>query len=379
LTFLVVLVLAAVAQAQTFTVLYNFTGSSDGGYPYGGLVQDADGNLYGAANVGGASNFGVVFKVDPQGTETVLYSFAGGTDGESPYGGVILDTAGNLYGTTYKGGASNYGTVFKVSKAGKETVLHSFAGGSADGCNPGGGLILDAKGNLYGDTQLCGASNYGTVFKVSKAGKETVPHSFAGGSSDGAEPFYGSLLMDKKGNLYGVTEHGGTGEGCNLNCGVLYRLSKSGTLTVLHSFANAPDGSFPFGTPVMDGKGNLFGTTDAGDPDQVGIVWKVSKNEHETILHSFSYSGGDGEIPVGGVVLDAKGNLYGTTEGGGASGDGTIYKLSKTGKETILHSFAGSDGEYPFDSVVRGANGNLYGTAAYGGSGSYGVVWKLTP
>src|SRR5208283_1474223 len=169
LTFLVVLVLAAVAQAQTFTVLYNFTGSSDGGYPYGGLVQDADGNLYGAANVGGASNFGVVFKVDPQGTETVLYSFAGGTDGESPYGGVILDTAGNLYGTTYKGGASNYGTVFKVSKAGKETVLHSFAGGSADGCNPGGGLILDAKGNLYGDTQLCGASNYGTVFKVSKA------------------------------------------------------------------------------------------------------------------------------------------------------------------------------------------------------------------
>ncbi len=148
LTFLVVLVLAAVAQAQTFTVLYNFTGSSDGGYPYGGLVQDADGNLYGAANVGGASNFGVVFKVDPQGTETVLYSFAGGTDGESPYGGVILDTAGNLYGTTYKGGASNYGTVFKVSKAGKETVLHSFAGGSADGCNPGGGLILDAKGNL---------------------------------------------------------------------------------------------------------------------------------------------------------------------------------------------------------------------------------------
>jgi uncharacterized repeat protein (TIGR03803 family) len=111
----------------------------------------------------------------------------------------------------------------------------------------------------------------------------------------------------------------------------------------------------------------------------VGIVWKVSKNEHETILHSFSYSGGDGEIPVGGVVLDAKGNLYGTTEGGGASGDGTIYKLSKTGKETILHSFAGSDGEYPFDSVVRGANGNLYGTAAYGGSGSYGVVWKLTP
>ena len=249
-------------------------------------------------------------------------------DGESPYGGVILDTAGNLYGTTYKGGASNYGTVFKVSKAGKETVLHSFAGGSADGCNPGGGLILDAKGNLYGDTQLCGASNYGTVFKVSKAGKETVPHSFAGGSSDGAEPFYGSLLMDKKGNLYGVTEHGGTGEGCNLNCGVLYRLSKSGTLTVLHSFANAPDGSFPFGTPVMDGKGNLFGTTDAGDPDQVGIVWKVSKNEHETILHSFTPGGVDGVNPAYSLVLDSAGNVYGTTESGGSSNQGVVFEIT---------------------------------------------------
>jgi uncharacterized repeat protein (TIGR03803 family) len=377
-------VIAPSAQAQTFTVLYNFTGGSDGGYPYGGLIQDANGNLYGTTSAGGASNYGTVFKVTPTGTETVLYSFAGGSDGKYPYAGVILDSEGNVYGTTYQGGASNDGTVFKVNASGGESVLHSFTGGTTDGCNPGSGLIFDSQGNLYGDTQLCGASNYGTVFEVTPAGQETVLHSFAAGMTDGAEPFYGSLLLNN-GYLYGVTQHGGTGNGCNLNCGVLFKLSMSGTLTVLHSFANSPDGSFPFGTPVMDAEGSIYGTTEAGDQDELGIVWKMNRNGTETILHSFFGGAEDGAAPEGGVVLDSQGgaavggNLYGTSEAGGASGNGIVYKLSKAGELTILHSFAGPEGEWPFDSLVRDAQGNLYGTASGGGSGSSGTVWKLTP
>jgi uncharacterized repeat protein (TIGR03803 family) len=199
-------VASQLAQAQTFSVLYNFN-FTDGAVPYATLALDAAGNLYGTTQVGGASGTGTVFKVDASGTETVLYSFSGGVDGGYPLAGLVLDTAGNLYGTTESGGTSNAGTVFKVTKTGVETVLHSFE--VADGCDPSGGLIRDAAGNLYGTTYACGSSNYGTVFKVSKTGKETTLHNFAGPPNDGAYPSYASLLMDTKGNLYGVTEQVG--------------------------------------------------------------------------------------------------------------------------------------------------------------------------
>jgi len=383
LALVVVLVLGLVTiqsvQAQTFKVLYNFTGSADGGSPYGSLVRDTVGNLYGTTEAGGAAGAGTVFKVNKGGTYTVLYRFKGGPDGANPYVGVIRDAAGNLYGTTANGGASGLGTVFKLTKTGKEKVLYSFAGGS-DGCYPYGGLLRDAAGNLYGTTEVCGASGVGTVFKLTNTGKETVLHSFAGGSSDGEFPSFTSLLMDTSGNLYGVAEQGGTD-----NLGVVYKLSKSGKLKVLYSFAGGTsDGCDVFGTPFMDAEGNLYGTANACGSAHVGIVWKVSQKGKETVLHNFTAGSSDGAEPIAGVIMDANGNLYGDTYQGGSANLGTVYKLNKTGKVTLLHTFTGPDGDYPYSGVIRDSAGNLYGTTLHGGSGQQcqngcGTVWKLQP
>jgi uncharacterized repeat protein (TIGR03803 family) len=367
------------AQAQTFKVLYNFKGAKDGANPYAPLISDGSGNLYSTAEAGGASGAGTVFKVDKSGKETVLYSFTGGADGANPFAGLVRDTAGNLYGATAYGGASGVGTVFKLSKTGKETVLHSFAGGTSDGCYPFGGLLQDTAGNLYGTTEVCGASGVGTVFKISKAGKETILHSFAGGSTDGEFPSFTSLLMDANDNLYGIAEQGGTS-----NLGVVYKLSKAGKLTVLHSFAGGTtDGCDAFGTPAMDSAGNLYGTANACGSSEVGIVWKVSKKGKETVLHNFTAGPSDGAEPVAGVVMDAEGNLYGDTYQGGSANLGTVYKLNTKGKITLLHTFTGPDGDYPYAGVLRDASGNLYSTTIYGGSGQTckngcGTVWQIT-
>ncbi len=388
LTFAVVLWLGGVAtpsaQAQTFTVLYNFSGSPDGAYPYAGVLRDSAGNLYGTTTVGGSSNQGTVFKVDTSGTETVLHSFSG-ADGISPYAGVIMDAMGNLYGTTQNGGTGCSGTgcgvVFKLDTSGKETVLHQFTG-DPDGDYPFG-LIQDAKGNLYGATAVGGTTGvFGTVFKVSKSGKETVLHSFTGASSDGAFPYLAGVLMDTKGDLYGDTFEGGKYPSSG---GVVYKLGKNGTLTVLHSFGNGTDGFEPYGTPVMDKQGNLYGTTYRGGSSGYGTVWKVSKKGKETLLHSFAGGTSDGAWPEAGVILDAKGNLYGITTAGGSGaacgeyGCGTVYKLGKNGRLTLLHSFTGSDGDYPIGGLILDAKGNLYGTAYGGGNDGYGTVWELTP
>jgi uncharacterized repeat protein (TIGR03803 family) len=367
------------AQAQTFKVLYNFTGAPDGGYPYGGLVRDEAGNLYGTTETGGANGAGTVFKVDKSGKETVLYSFAGGSDGANPFAGVVRDAEGNLYGTTANGGPSSAGTVFKVSKTGKETLLYSFLGGS-DGCYPFGGLLRDSAGNLYGTTEVCGAFGVGTVFKVSKTGKETILHSFAGGEKDGEYPSFTTLIMDSKGVLYGVTEEGGA-----INLGTVYKLTKSGKLTVLHSFnGGTTDGCDVFGTPAMDKGGNLYGTANACGSSGAGMVWKVTPKGTETVLHNFASGASDGSEPVAGVILDAKGNMYGDTYQGGSSNLGTAYKLSKKGAITVLHTFDGSEGSYLYAGVIRDASGNLYGTSLYGGRGDgcnngCGTVWKLVP
>jgi uncharacterized repeat protein (TIGR03803 family) len=375
------------AQAQTLSVLHKFAGKPDGAGPFAGLVRDAAGNLYGTTVYGGSTGdpgYGVVFKVDSSGAETVLYSFTGAADGAYPYGGLVQDTAGNLYGTTVQGGAygcSGYGcgTVFKVSTKGKETVLYNFMGGSSDGCYPDAALVRDSAGNLYGTTRSCGASGYGTVFRVSQGGTEAVLHSFVGGASDGAIPLWGGLLMDTKGNLYGVTEAGG-GTGCidAYGCGVVYRLNKNGVLTVLHGFAGGTtDGCTPYGTPALDAKGNLYGTTDACGSFGYGTVWKVNTQGVETVLHNFARGSRNGVAPYAGVVIDAEGNLYGTTSFGGAFDHGALYELGKQGKFTALYSFSGLSRK-PIGAVIRDAKGNLYGTA-FEGVSSGGTVWKLTP
>ena len=367
------------AQAQSFTVLHDFTGSPDGSTPYGSLIRDQAGNLYGTTEAGGASGAGTIFKVDKSGTLTVLYSFKGGSDGANPFAELLRDASGNLYGTTANGGTAGLGTVFKLSKTAKEAVLYSFAGGTTDGCYPYGGLLRDSAGNLYGTTEVCGASGVGTVFKLTKAGKESILHSFAGGSSDGEFPSFTSLIMDTKGNFYGVAEQGGTS-----NLGVVYKLSKSGKLGILHSFAGGTsDGCDVFGTPATDVAGNLYGTANSCGSAQVGIVWKVSTKGKETVLHNFTAGSSDGSEPVAGVIMDAKGNLYGSTYQGGSANLGTIYKLNKSGTITLLHTFTETDGDYLYAGVLRDASGKLYGTTIYGGTGNQcnngcGTVWQIT-
>jgi uncharacterized repeat protein (TIGR03803 family) len=361
-------------QARVFHTLYNFTGGKDGGTPSAGLTRDSKGNLYGTTFWNGSSGWGTVFKVDANGTETVLYNFTGGADGANPTAGLILDSKGNLYGTTEFGGSANWGTVFEIDPHGKETVLHSFAGGVADGCYPFQGVVRDKAGNLYGTTEQCGASTKGVVFEVNSQGVETVLHNFAGGASDGSSPVSGSLLRDTLGNLYGTTEMGGTS-----GQGVVYKLGKNG-LKVLHSFAGGTkDGCFPFGSVSMDKTGNLYGTASQCGASNNGVVWKLNKKGAETVLHSFAGGSKDGMLPEAGVILDATGNLYGNTQGGGAGGAGTVYRLSSTRRLTLLHSFTGSDGQSPLGSLTLDAKGKLYGTTTGGGTGSNGTVWKLTP
>lgn len=380
-TFLVVLGLAALAQAQTFTTLYSFTGGSDGGNANAGVIQDRAGNLYGTTVAGGdlscnaPSGCGVVYKLNTAGTETVLHAFAGyPLDGAYPRTPVTRDSRGNIYGTAVGGGSYDYGAVFKIDTAGNEKVLYSFTGGS-DGCDPYQGLVRDKAGNLYGTTWSCGSSDWGTIFKVDSAGNFTILHSFAGYPSDGASPYLGHLMMDKSGNLYGVTTAGG-----NTGCGVLYKLSKNGTLTVLHSFARGPsDGCYPVGSVVQDKAGNLYGTTYDCGANSAGTIWKVSKTDNETILHNFYYGPSDGCWPQAGVARDSKGNLYGATTGCPANKRGAVYELSTTGTLTVLHSFDYLSG--PIGEVLRTTKGTLFGTTLDGGSGDCnrlgcGTVWS---
>src|SRR5579862_6914881 len=262
------------AHARGLKVLYNFAGSSDGGDPYASLIRDSAGNLYGTADYGGTAFAGVVFKVAPDGTETALYSFSGGADGAQPFSALVRDTAGNLYGTSTMGGSANAGVVFKLDPGGTETVLHNFIGG-ADGTTPTGGLLEDKAGNFYGTASQGGTSNAGVLFEISAKGKYSILHTFTGATNDGKYPTYTSLLKDSAGNLYGVTEEGGSANG-----GILYKLNeKTGMLTILHSFTGgATDGCNVLGTPFIDKNGNFYGTTSSCGTSSLGTVWKVSAN-----------------------------------------------------------------------------------------------------
>jgi uncharacterized repeat protein (TIGR03803 family) len=377
----IMLGLAAVplaAQGQTFSVLYSFTGGADGGNPAGALIRDSEDNLYGTAPGGGDFNCspvgcGVVFKLDVTGKETVLHSFSGEAAGSSPQDGVIRDAAGNLYGTTGFGGDRTCacGVVFKLDASGKETVLHSFTGGS-DGKTASGGLIRDANGNLYGTTRFGGDPGGGTVFKVDASGKETVLYSFDGGA-DGEDPV-APVVRDPGGNLLGTTLGGGPS-----GLGTIFKLNRAGKETVLHSFTISPDGNQPGGGLIPIGE-DLYGTTEGGgDLCCDGTLYKLDKSGKETVLFSFT-GGGDALNPFAGLIHDAAGNFYGITTSGGVFNLGTVFKLDSAGKETILHSFTGgSDGATPLGSLVRDAAGNLYGTAERGGAFNFGTVFKIAP
>ena len=366
----VLLIAVQWVQAKTEKVLHSFTGGTDGANPYAGVVLDKKGNLYGMTPLGGSSYSGTVFKVSPTGTETVLYTFTGGTDGANPYGGLVLDQNGNLYGTTSGGGASGLGTVFQLTPTGTETVLHSFSGGS-DGANPYGSLIFDTQGYLCGTTYYGGTSNLGTVFKMTVSGSETLLYSFTG--ADGAHPLAG-VVVDAQNNLYGTTFGGGIGGGGN---GAVFEVSSSGAETVLYSFTGSPDGAQPKAGLILDAQGNLYGTTANGGNSVFGTVFKVTPSGTETVLYSFT-GGGDGSHPDAGLVLDALGNLYGTTSGGGSSNNGTVFRVVPSGAETVLYSFAGiPDGAYPEGGLALKGKKQLYGITYYGGTFNQGSAFKI--
>ena len=383
------------AKAQTFKTLYAFKGSPDGASPYAGsLTLDAAGNLYGTTINGGGSGdgkcnagCGTVFRLDKTGKETVLHSFGPAPDGELPISGVIRGVDGNLYGTAYWAGAYNCGAVFKITKDGQETVMYSFLGGAGNGCAPQSSLFRDAAGNLYGTT----IGN--TVFKVTSSGQETTIYNFTG-SPDGSFPL-GGLIRDALGNFYGATEIGGTtGCGGSQGCGTIFKLDSSGKETVLYRFTGGKDGAYPqFGELARDPAGNLYGMTFSGGLTEknncialgCGVVFKVAPTGKETVLYRFT-GGKDGAEPQASVIRDSAGNLYGMTQDGGdlncepPFGCGVAFKLAPSGKLTILHRFTGgNDGAGPLGGLILDKSGNIYGATLGGGVFGNGVVFKITP
>jgi uncharacterized repeat protein (TIGR03803 family) len=377
--------LASSSQAQTLITLHAFTGGADGASPQAGLIQDKAGNLYGTTAYGGVFNVGTVFKLDKSANESVLYTFTGGADGAYPFGPLVQDAAGNLYGTTLSGGdltcghSAGCGTVFKLDATGKQTVLHTFTGGT-DGVDPYGNLFRDVSGNFYGITLIGGNHNCntplgcGVVFKLDANGNETVLHTFSGGA-DGAGPSSG-VIRDAAGNLFGTTQNGGPS-----NSGTVFQVDRTGKATVLYSFTGGTDGASPEVGVVPFGA-YLYGTTSGGGVSAGGTVFKLDKSGKETVLYSFT-GGTDGGAPRASLIHDAAGNLYGTTEIGGIFNHGTVFKLDTNNKLTVLYSFeGGTDGGYPVAPLVRDAAGNLYGTvpsAGDHGASGVGTVFKITP
>jgi len=369
------------AQAQKFKVVYSFTGGKDGGNPLDGVIAGSGGTLYATTNAGGASGNGTVFEISKSGEESVLYSFAGGSDGANPTGGLIFDKAGNLYGTTSAGGGvANAGTIFEITAAGQEEVLYTFPAGS-NGASPEAGLVLDAKGNLYGTTSAGGAYDNGAVFELAapKTGSkwtETLLYSFGTGT-DGAVPVSNVTLVG--GAIYGTTSAGGA-----YGYGTVFQLTRSGSAwseNILHNFQDGDDGAIPYGGLIEDKSGNLYGAATEGGTGGGGTIYELSSTSGSwnlAVLYSNPGWGISGSFRK--LTLDASGNLYGTTHCDGANNAGTVYKLTNASGSwtyTSLYVFTGgSDGLYSYSNpLLEGSH--LVGTTKLGGTNGSGAVWEI--
>lgn len=397
------LLFAAIARplnAQTFTTLVSFDGT-DGAEPtYGYLAQGVDGNLYGTTLYGGGTGgsfcsvigCGTVFKVTPDGVLTTIYLFCSQpncTDGGSPQAGLIQSTDGNLYGTTYGGGANRLGTVFKITPTGILTTIYSFCSQTncTDGTSPYAEVVLGIDGNFYGTTFYGGANKdqcfdgCGTVFKLTPKGTFTTLYSFCSqaGCTDGQYPVAG-LVQGADLNLYGVTLYGGSAD----SSGTLFKITPSGTLTTLYTFCTqfvgnlCIDGAAPTSSLVQAKNGSLYGTTRGGGTQGQGTVFKITPQGTLTTLHSFS--GTEGEYPEAGLVQATDGGLYGTTSaGGGSTRSGTIFKITIAGHLTTLHRFDNSDGAFPYAGMIQYTDGSLYGTTIGGGANNgSGTVYSFS-
>ncbi len=364
---------AVPATAQTFTVLHEFAGApNDGGNPRGHLLRDSAGNIFGTTFAGGSVSEGTIFRLSSSGHETVLFTF-NTSNGSFPASGLAVDKSGNLYGTADEG-PGGAGVLFRLAKDGTETTFHAFQGGqNSDAAVPSGSVILDQDGNVYGTTIL-GGLGFGTVYRVDPSGNLTVLYDFHG-TADGSGP-QGPLVRDVDGNLYGVAQQGGAHQ-----AGTVFKLASNGTLAVLHNFTGGRDGKAPQGGLLKDGVGNLFGSAFSGGDTGNGTLFEITKSGGFRRLHSFS-GALDGTNPNGELIGDSGGNIYGTTQLGGAQSLGTVFQRSRTGELTVLHVFTGDeDGATPFAGVIRDAAGNLYGSAEQNFllRQRGGTIFKITP
>ena len=378
------------ANAQTIAVLHTFAGGTDGQSPAMGLTMDAGGNFYGttygAPDGAIPANYGTIYEITKKGKYVVIHRFHG-PDGANPQVGyLILDSTGNLYGTariggTLPGGAAGAGsgTVFKLDRNHRLTTLYTFTG-FLDGAEPSGTLVRNAAGEIFGTTQGGGTKGYGTVFKIDASGKESVLHNFRIGIANGGTSPYNGLVSDSRGNLYGVDGPGGdyTDHGGNV-----FKISDGGVERTLYHFTGGADGGIPSGQLLVDAQRNLYGVTSLGGTFNAGVIFKIDSSGKETVFHNFA--GGpnnDGSLPVGGLITDGAGNLYGATNGGGVKSNyGTVFQLDTLGQLTILYTFAFSLEGGPVVGLTRDANGNLYGATSLnvGGINHFGSIFELTP
>jgi uncharacterized repeat protein (TIGR03803 family) len=387
---------ASRGTGDSFHVLYLFKGTKDGAAPAAALTN-VGGKLYGTTGEGGSKGCGygfgcgTAFTITSSGLERVVHNFGPPPDGWNPLAS-LTNITGTLYGTTEYGGGSgcpnNFGcgSIYKIGKSGSETVLHVFGSGQ-DGAQPLAPVVA-VKGDLYGTTYLGGGSGYGTVFRMTVAGKETVLHNFAGGS-DGEYPYASLTEMGR--TLYGTAWGGGNDCQPSGGCGVVFSITTDGKETVLHSFAGGSDGSNP-NAALISVKGKLYGTTSpsvgCGSGGSCGTVFSITPGGKETVLHNFG-NGNDGSQPIA-PLLYVKGMLYGTTKTGGqpgcgvSGGCGTVYSISTTGTEKVLHSFGGGvNGSLPIAGLAY-LGDKLYGTTVQGGKGckstdGCGIVFTLSP
>jgi len=378
--------------------LYDIPNGTGGEAPWSGVVADSAGNLYGTTVAGGDPDClggfgcGVIYKLSKSRHYSVLYTFTdNGNEGYYLTSGVTLDSAGNLYGTAQYGGGSNAGVVYKLDTSNHLTVLHSFTGGD-DGMSPSlAGVVLDSAGNVYGATTFGGANNAGVAYKIDASGNETVLYSFKGGKDGGAP---NNLVLDSTGNLYGSTQLGGN-LSCNggLGCGVIFKLggTKRQTETIIFRFKGGTNGGLA-NSVTLGQDGNLYGTTFAGGDltacsgQGCGTVYKLDPTtKHMTVFHGFNGTS-DGNYIAQGVFRDSAGNLYGTAYDGGNApacndfGCGTVYKVDTAGNFSVLYTFpGGKHGLSPFSVPISDSSGNLYATTNAGGTTDGGIIFRITP
>ena len=378
--------------ANTTKVIYSFAGGTDGEYTDTELVMDSAGNLYGTSVQGGTYASGTVFQVTPEGAHTVLYNFTGGADGGEPYKGVTLDAQGNLLGTAVTGGGGSCeggcGVVFKLTNSGgiwTQTVIHAFTG--ADGSGPGSPVSIDKHGNVFGTTPTGGKYGMGVIYLLQSMGggwKFRVVHAFRGGA-DGAGGSAGRLLIDGLGHLYGVCTVGGVNE-----LGTVYEVSLVNgqvKFSTRYAFNLPPDGAWPYSELAFDLLGNLYGTTFFGGANGMGTVYKLTRGNGtwtESVLYSFQ-GGPDGANPISSLVADASGRLYGTTSADGAScGCGTIFRLTRGSSgnwtERPVYRFPGHpNAGTAYNGMISDGGGHFYGATVSGGTADDGAIYEFIP